>query len=372
MSDSRDDMAHIRAALEQADADLIAALDARARAIRHFVALRDRDPTGYHAIPSTAEVIARARELRKDFPEHGLGPVLREVIGVCAEMIAPVQVAVVGTEGGVAHLAGRRFFGTRAQFRAFGLVAEVFAELERGRVAHAIVPFESSTDGAVSATLQCLSETSAKVIGEITLACSWHLYSRTGNVADIEKVYGAAATLKACERTLKAELPRASLLDVRSGLVAGQLALEDHGAAALGSELLAELGQKDVVPGERTAELRSVRKNLEDDPGLYTRYLVLGSQQPRRTGSDRTMIMLALSEEPGSLYAALQPFAERGINLSRVESRRSMSDERHVFFIELDGHISDRAVLTATDEVKTRARSAKVLGSYPRPLPEPR
>lgn len=358
MTDSRDEIAQIRSALEQADNDLVAALDARARAVRGFIALRARDPQGYHALPSAAEVLARVRELRKDFPEAGLEPVIREVLGVCSEMLAPVVVAILAPEGGFAHLAARRWFGSRAVARASATVAEVFAEIEKARAAHAVVPFETSSEGAIAATLHSLIETRAKVIGEITLTTSWHLWSRTGNVGDIEKIYGAPSALAASERTLKLELPKAPLLDVRSGLVAGQLALEDHGAAALGSEVLAE-----IVP-----DLRIVRRNVEDDAGAQARFIVLGQQQPRRSGTDRTMLVLSLSGEPGSLYAALQPFAERGINLTRLESRPARGSVWHdVFFVELDGHVSDRPVLTAIDEVKARARYLKVVGSYPRP-----
>lgn len=372
MSDSRDEIARIRTALEHADAELVAALDARAEAVREFIALRERDPAGYHALPSAGEVLTRARELRRAFPEAGLEPVLREVLGACAEMIAPVEVAVLGPEAGLTHLAARRWFGSHAAIQSHAEVAAVFAEIERGRVASIVVPFETSTDGALSATLSSLAETSAKVVGELTLPSSWNLWSRTGNAGDVEKIFGAATTIAACERTLKAEFPRATLLDVRSGLVAAQIALEDHGAAALGSELLAEIGPgAPRGPGERPSaseSLRLVRKNVEDEQGATTRFLVLGRQEPRRSGTDRTLLVLAIGEEPGSLHAALQPFAERGINLTRLESRPARGSAwRLLFFVELDGHVSDRPVLTAVDEVKARARHLKVLGSYPRP-----
>lgn len=369
MADAREEMSRIRTALERADAALVAALDARARAVRDFLALRERDPEGYHALPSVAEVLGRARELRSDFPEAALEAVVREVLGACQEMIAPVQVAFVGPEGGLAHLAARRWFGARAQLRATETIPEAFAELERGRVAHAVVPFETSSEGALTATLAALAETDAKVVGELTLANGWHLFSRTGNAADVEKVYGAAATIAACERTLRSELPNATLLDVRSGIVAARLALEDHGAAALGTDVLGEIALSDRAE----STLRVVRRHVEDDAGLRTRFVVLGTTGPRRTGNDRTMMMLTLSDQPGSLYAALQPFADRGINLTRLESRPVRGTAWHdTFFLELDGHVSDRPVVTAIDEVKARARHVKILGSYPRPSPQAR
>ncbi len=384
MADTKDEIMRIRAALEGADAALVSALDARAVAVREFVALRERDPDGYHALPSAIDVLGRAKELRRTFPESGLEPVMREVLSVCADLIAKVQVAVLGPEAGITHFAARRWFGAHAEMHVHPDVPSVFAEIERGRIAHAVVPFETSTDGAFSATLQCLAEANAKIVGELTLPNAWHLWSKTGNSADVEKIFGAATTIAACENTLKREFPRATLLDVRSGLVAAQIALEDHGAAALGSDLLAEVespsssrseplessARESRRPSERAllTSLRIVRKNVEDDPGASTRTLVLGHQQPRRSGNDRTMLVLALGEDPGSLYAALQPFAERGINLTRLESRPARGTAwRLAFYVELDGHVSDRSVLTAIDEVKVRARHIKILGSYPRP-----
>jgi chorismate mutase/prephenate dehydratase len=359
MSDSKGRIAAIRAALETADTDLVRALDARARAVRDYVALKEADPAGFFALPSSAEVVARARELRKEFPPNGLDSVLREVLSVCAEMVAPIAVAVVGPEGGFAHGAGRKLFGSRATFEAFPTVADVFAAIERGGASYGVVPLENSSDGALSATLSGLATGSARITSELTLDGAYHLYSRTGNAADVEKVYGAGSAFAACARVLKADYGRATQLDVRSGMVAAQLAKDDHGAAALGPELLAE------VEG-----LRIVRRNLEDEP-VRIRFVVLGREAPRRTGHDRSVLALSLSEVPGSLYAALQPFAERGINLTRLESRRvTGGTELDLFFVELDGHVSDRAVLTAIEEVKAKSRHVRVLGSYPRPASE--
>ena len=77
---------------------------------------------------------------------------------------------------------------------------------------------------------------------------------------------------------------------------------------------------------------------------------------------------MAPGDGPGALHRALRPLADREINLTRIESRASPSSEwAHVFFLEMDGHITDRAVLTAVEELRRLARYAKVLGSYPRP-----
>src|SRR5690606_24165956 len=96
--------------------------------------------------------------------------------------------------------------------------------------------------------------------------------------------------------------------------------------------------------------------------------VVIGQERPTRTGQDRTMLALAVGDAPGSLYRALQPFADRGINLTRIESRPARGTSwRYLFIVELDGHMTDRSVLTAVEEVRAASRHVKLLGSYPRP-----
>ncbi|GAB5548418.1 MAG: prephenate dehydratase domain-containing protein [Sandaracinaceae bacterium] len=354
----RDELAKIREALEAADTQLVEALDARARAVKKYVALREQSPEAYFAMPSAAEVVGRALERAKDFPHGSLEHALREVIGACADMIAPVRVAVLGAEGGFAHLAAGLHFGTAAAVSPVETIHDVFEEVERRRASFGVVPFESSTDGALTETIDQLAQREPRICGEITIGCSYDLMSRTGNAGDVDNVYGTRAALAACEQTLKRDFPRATILDVKSGVVAGQLAEEDHGAAAI----VAGTGESE------RGQLRRVRENLEDRPGLQTRFVVIGEERPRKTGHDRTLLALAVGDGPGSLYTALQPFADRGINLTRIESRPARGTSwRYLFILELDGHMTDRAVLTAVDEVRDASRHLKVLGSFPRP-----
>src|SRR4051812_40188092 len=111
MSDSRDEIARIRAALEQADTSLIEALDSRAATIKTYLELRSREPDGYFAMPRDEEIIKRAEQLAKVFPLSGIDPVMREVLSATAAIVAKVQVAYLGPEGGLTHLAARRRFG---------------------------------------------------------------------------------------------------------------------------------------------------------------------------------------------------------------------------------------------------------------------
>ncbi len=125
------------------------------------------------------------------------------------------------------------------------------------------------------------------------------------------------------------------------------------------------------VPALQAQPLRVIEKSIEDDARVETRYALLSRDPAPRTGRDRTILVLALKDEPGALHAALKPFADRGVNITRVRSEVSRDGAwRYVFVLELDGHVTDRSVVTAVEETRAATRWTKVLGSFPRPARE--
>lgn len=356
MTDSRDEIARIRAVIDQADADLVTALNARATAVNDYAKLRAREPERYHALATNAEAVARAREQLREFPAESFEPVMREVLSACNHMLAPVSVAAPGSRGGFAHFAARQWFGEQARIDLWPSVAEVFAEVERGRVGNAIVPFDTSTDGVLSETLACLVETRAKVNGDIVVPHRLNLYSRDLETP-LTAILGDAGALASARRTLTVEHPDAEHIEeIDADRIVARVG-DSASVGVIGSESVT-----DMLPG-----LQLRRREVADRAGASTRYIVLGQSQPRRTGQDTTLLVVAIEEKAGALYAALQPIAERGINLSRLESRPLNGVFRkNFFFAELDGHTSDRNVIAAMDELRSRARFVKVLGSFPR------
>lgn len=357
MSDVQDELDRIRAALEAADLAIADALEARALATRALIALRERNADTYFAPPREGDVLAKVRARAPSFPAAGADAVMREVFSASAALMAPVRVAYLGPEGGLAHFGARKQFGTSAELRAFDSVAEVFDEVARGRAMFGVVPLESSIDGAVTATLDALAHSEIKVIGERTVPSSLHLLSKTGSSTDIEKIYAPSSAIALCQRTLRSAFPRAMVIDVPSAVAAADLATEDHGAAALGTEVLVD-----------THGLRFVKQSVEDQRGGEVRYAVVGLILPSRSGTDRTLITVGVHDTPGALLKVLHPFAERGVNLRRLESRPvSNVAWRYLFFIEVDGHVTDRPIVTALEDLRAASGLVKVIGSYPRP-----
>ena len=173
-----------------------------------------------------------------------------------------------------------------------------------------------------------------------------------------QEIFGHAITTHAV-----ANVEAALLAVERNEVTYAMVALETSTEGATSATLFALANGTGKIVREKT-----LRTDADSNARAQTRFLVVGRESSRRTGLDRTFVALSLSEDPGSLYAALQPFAERGINLTRLESRQAPGSQfDRLFFVELDGHTSDRAVLTAIDEVRAKSRHLRVIGSYPRP-----
>jgi len=95
--------------------------------------------------------------------------------------------------------------------------------------------------------------------------------------------------------------------------------------------------------------------------------LLIGRQQAEPTGRDKTSVLLVTRDEPGILFRTLGAFAQRGLNMTKIESRPSRrAPWEYVFFVDVDGHERDPGVAAALAEVRAACESVKVLGSYPK------
>ena len=110
-----------------------------------------------------------------------------------------------------------------------------------------------------------------------------------------------------------------------------------------------------------------MERKIEDHLNNFTRFLVIGKTSPKKTGNDKTSILFSVKDSPGILFRMLKPFAERGINLTKIESRPQKKKAwEYIFFLDVDGHISDKKVSDALKEMEGFCSFMKILGSYPK------
>jgi prephenate dehydratase len=243
-------------------------------------------------------------------------------------------------------------------------VHEAVMAVQNGEVDRAVVPIENSIEGSVAATLDALAgeASEVRIAGELVRPIGHCLVARDELPLErIVRVLSHPQATAQCSRFLRERLPGAERVSAASTAEAVRLVAESSEPwAALGSQLAAELyGCRVLVEG------------IEDHERNETRFVWLApaSDEPAGgSGPFKTSIAFwgFNDDSPGALVAILSELSERGINLSKIESRpRRVQLGHYVMFADLDGAIEDPAVAAGLDAVAARVQELRVLGSYP-------
>ena len=295
---------------------------------------------------------------RGPMPNSTLRAVYREIMSGALRLENPLKVAFFGPEATFTHLAAKMKFGHGVEYLSKSTIADVFHAVESGKCDYGCVPVENSTEGVVNYTLDMLMDSSVKICAEINMRIQQCLLSNAEK-SKIKVVYSHAQSLGQCRNWLTEHLPGVETIAVVSNSRAADLAAREEGAAAIGSELAAE------VYG-----LKIVEKGIQDNPNNTTRFLVTGTQEVKPSGQDKTSICFAIKDRVGALYDCLLPFKQAGVTLTMIESRPSKRRNwEYLFFIDMLGHATDPEIATALKELNTLAHSLKILGSYPCAIP---
>ncbi len=239
-------------------------------------------------------------------------------------------------------------------------VSEVLRVVEQGEAERGVVPIENTLEGAVSVTLDALAfDVDLLIEAELELPVHLVAATRPGVAVDeVEAVRSHRVALGACRRWLAANLLHAERLAATSTARAAELV-----AAAERPELAIVNG----LAAERYG-LEIVAKGIADRAGNVTRFVVVGHDLPPSTGWDKTSIVVFIEENrPGALLKLLEIFAERDLNLTKIESRPTKAElGEYCFFVDVEGHLADERVGDALAAVKRTHREVKILGSYRR------
>ena len=225
-------------------------------------------------------------------------------------------------------------------------VSMAIAAVRSGAAAAAVVPMESSVEGAVPLTQDELTHGEPLMItAEAYVPVTFDLLVRAGTELAQVRSVGAHPHGHAQIRPWLAEhLPDAEVVMSASNAAAAPVAGPRYGLESLATDIGEVL---DAV----------TRFVLLTKPGAA----------PPPTGNDRTSLVLSVENHPGSLLAALTEFASRGINLTRLESRPTRSKMgEYVFLVDADGHLHDEAMADVLAALIRRSVLHRWLGSYPR------
>lgn len=276
-----------------------------------------------------------------------------------------VKIAYLGPQGTFTEEALNRYIRSiksedKIEKIPCATMQEVIKCVDRGEAAEGIVPIENSLEGSVNITLDFLTfESEAKIIREITIPIRHSLIGKEKiSTSKIKKIISHPHATGQCKNYISTYLKNAEIIAANSTAEAIRMLQEaDDGIAAIGTETAAKLYGLEII-----------EKDIEDNKDNKTRFIFLGNSIQPKTGKDRTSIVCFLKEDkPGSLFSILKEFAERNINLTRLESRPAKKDlGDYVFLIDMNGHLHDREIFEALEVLRKTVYLVKILGSYPR------
>ena len=277
--------------------------------------------------------------------------IYREIMSATIKLERPVTVAYMGPEGTFSHLAVLEKFGRGVVAQPEAAIGDVFRAVESGRADYGMVPVENTTEGVVNPTLDSLTASNVKAVAEFNLPVHLFLYSASP-VSEIRCIYSHPQPFGQCREYLQANLRNATLIEVTSTTRAIELAERESDAAAIAGALAREY-----------SELPCIAENIEDNSRNITRFLVIGRQENKPSGDDKTSLCFALHDRAGALYDALRPFRNHNISMTMIESRPLKSGNwEYCFFVDI------LEIAAACAELKQDCAMFKVFGSYPRIL----
>ena len=238
----------------------------------------------------------------------------------------------------------------------------VIETTEREPEALGVVAIENSLGGSVIEVMDAiLSAKGLYVCSEIVVPIVHNLIAAPGTKPEeITIVMSHPQALAQSHRFLQSNLPHARLDGALSTAAGLEEALRTPGAAAVASKRAAEVYGGEVIAA-----------SIQDEDNDKTRFFVLAHADAPPTGDDKTSIAFNVADRPGSLVSVMRHLADRGLNLTRIESRPSREElGKYIFLIDFQGHRSEPPVQAAIEAMKADGAvllpAGEALGSYPR------
>ena len=267
------------------------------------------------------------------------------------------SVAFQGERGAYSEEAIISFFNSDVIVSPYTTLFDTFESVKKKIVDFAVVPIENSLEGSVNETYDLLLSTDLKVQGEIILRIQHSLISRPEiKIGNIRTVYSHPQALAQCRKFLR----NLGVTPVATYDTAGSVKIirekKSNGIAAIASTRAASIYGMNVL-----------KEGIEDNSSNYTRFFVLSLENVPPTGNDKTSIVFSAKHLPGALFATLKEFADKEINLTKIESRPTRKKPwEYNFYLDFEGHREDEKCKAILKFLEKKHMLTKVLGSYPK------
>lgn len=265
-------------------------------------------------------------------------------------------VAFQGVRGAYSENAIFQFFGQGVETLPCQSLEGIFEAVERGQADLGLLPVENALTGSQPRAYELLMEHELRIQAEVIIHIRHTLMAGPGvKLAQVKRVRSTLQSLNQCEKFINQNhLEQIPSFDT-AGSARDLAENPEPDLAVIASKLAAEIYQLEVL-----------KEEIEDTPFNYTRFFVLGNEDPPRAQRCKTSLIFSARHLPGSLYQCLGEFAERNLNLTKIESRpRRNRPWQYLFYLDFEGHWQDPVAEAALLGLLRRAGFVKMLGSYP-------
>ena len=267
-----------------------------------------------------------------------------------------MKVAFQGEPGAYSEEAGHGYF-TAAEMIPQESFEAVFAAVTSGACESGLIPIENSLAGSIHQNYDLLLRHELYIVGEYFLRVRHCLIGFPGvERSDIRRVISHPQALGQCAAYLRELGVKTEPVYDTAGSVKMLKSSGDNACAAIASKRAAEIYGMHIL-----------QEGIEDNSENYTRFLVIAPRAVKPVAEAKTSIVFTLKNQPGALFKALSVFAQRDIDLTKIESRPLVGKVwEYLFYVDFIGACGQAPAQEALDQLGKYALMLRVLGSYPR------
>ena len=269
-----------------------------------------------------------------------------------------IKIAFQGEKGAYSHIACLEIF-KNTEVKNCKTFEEAFKTVFEDESYKAIIPIENSLAGRVADIHYLLPKFKLQIYGEHYQKIEHCLLCKDeAEFKDIKHVRSHAQAIGQCQEIIKKNNFKSIISADTAGSAKDLAESSDNSIAAIASELAAT-----------TYGLKILKKNIEDEAGNVTRFLVMGKNisQPEYDKNKKyiTTCIFRLKSEASALYKSLGGFAINQINLTKLESFSVKNSFEQVnFYLDIEGHIEQKPVQKSLEELGFHTESLDILGVY--------
>jgi chorismate mutase/prephenate dehydratase len=350
------DLNTFRTKIDELDHKLVELLSKRAEIVVEVGKLKRDSDTPIYAPHRERAVLDKVLAANNGpLSDKTIEAVYRELMSGSFQLEKPLAIAHLSPSGSFSHIAAVRHFGSSVECVGVPSIERVFREVAAGHCHYGLVPYENSTSGGITETLDAFHHHDVTIYAEALIDIR-HCLLCNGDPTLITAIASKPEVISQCRKWLNAIYPDVEVIETPSSAKAVELASEDSNIGAIGSELAAHKYGVEIAI-----------ENVQDRAENITRFLILSKEAAEPSGDDKSTIMFTTKHETGALVDVLAAFRDNGINLSHIDKRPSGRENwNYTFYIDANAHQDTPELQTAVETASEFCKSIEILGSYPK------